>query len=90
MKKPRFDLTTDKALIFSAIMILIFTVTMIVIFFMFQSVPDTLIVSFFGCFGLEGGYCAFIHKVKKDAKAKLGELATDEGVSEVVESEVLG
>lgn len=90
MKKPRFDLTTDKALIFSAIMILIFTVTMIVIFFMFQSVPDTLIVSFFGCFGLEGGYCAFIHKVKKEAKMKLGDVATDEGVSEVVESEVLG
>lgn len=90
MKKPRFDLTTDKALIFSAIMILIFTVTMIVIFFMFQSVPDTLIVSFFGCFGLEGGYCAFIHKVKKEAKMKLGDVATDEGVSEVLESEVLG
>ena len=90
MKKPRFDLTTDKALIFSAIMILIFTVTMIVIFFMFQSVPDTLIVSFFGCFGLEGGYCAFIHKIKKEAKMKLGDVATDEGVSEVVESEVLG
>ena len=87
-KHKRFDLTTDKALIFSAIMILIFTVTMIVIFFMFQSVPDTLIVSFFGCFGLEGGYCAFIHKVKKDAKMKLGELATDEGESE--ESEVVG
>lgn len=90
MKKPRFDLTTDKALIFSAIMILIFTVTMIVIFFIFQSVPDTLIVSFFGCFGLEGGYCAFIHKVKKEAKMKLGEIdtATDEGDSE--ESEVVG
>ena len=93
MKKTKFDLTTDKALIFSAIMILIFTVTMIVIFFMFQSVPDTLIVSFFGCFGLEGGYCAFIHKVKKDAKMKLGELntATDEGDFEVSEeSEVVG
>ena len=89
-KHKKWEITTDRALVFSAIMILIFTVTMIVIFFMFQSVPDTLIVSFFGCFGLEGGYCAFIHKVKKDAKAKLGELATDEGVSEVVESEVLG
>ena len=78
-KHKKWEITTDRALVFSAIMILIFTVTMIVIFFMFQSVPDTLIVSFFGCFGLEGGYCAFIHKVKKDAKAKLGELATDEG-----------
>ncbi len=92
MKKPRFDLTTDKALIFSAIMILIFTVTMIVIFFMYQSVPDTLIVSFFGCFGLEGGYCAFIHKVKKDAKMKLGELADNTATNEgdLEESEVVG
>ncbi len=90
MKKPRFDLTTDKALIFSAIMILIFTVTMIVIFFMYQSVPDTLIVSFFGCFGLEGGYCAFIHKVKKDAKMKLGEIDTATNEGDLEESEVVG
>ena len=87
-KHKKWEITTDRALVFSAIMILIFTVTMIVIFFMFQSVPDTLIVSFFGCFGLEGGYCAFIHKVKKEAKMKLGDVATDEGDSE--ESEVVG
>ena len=56
MGKKKFDLTTDAALIFSAIMILVFTIVMVVIFFMYQSVPDSLIVAFFGCFGLEGGY----------------------------------
>jgi len=62
------EITTDKALKFSALMILVFTIVMVVIFFMFQSVPDSLIVAFFGCFGLEGGYCAFIHKIKKQSK----------------------
>ena len=65
--KKKFDITTDKAIAFSAVMLVLFTITMIVIFCIFQNVPDTLIVSFFGAFGLEGGYCAFIHKTKKDA-----------------------
>ena len=66
MKK--FDLTIDKALIFSAVMIIIFTTIMIIAFWNFQDIPDALVVAFFGCFGLEGGYCAFIHKLKKDKK----------------------
>ena len=65
--KKKFDLTTDTALIFSAIMILIFTIVMIVIFCLYQMVPDSLIVAFFGCFGLEGGYCTFIYQIKKKA-----------------------
>lgn len=65
--KRKFELTTDHALIFSAVMLVLFTITMIVLFFIYQTVPDTLIVSFFGAFGLEGGYCAFIHKTKKEA-----------------------
>lgn len=67
MKKKKIDITTDIALVFSAIMLILFTVTMIVIFCIYQTVPDSLIVAFFGAFGLEGGYCAFIHKTKKDA-----------------------
>lgn len=65
--KKRIDITTDVALLFSAIMLILFTITMIVIFCVYQSVPDSLIVAFFGAFGLEGGYCAFIHKTKKAA-----------------------
>ena len=67
------ELTIDKALYFSAIMIILFTIVMIVMFWQYQSVPDSLIVAYFGCFGLEGGYCAFIHKLKKDAKKQLEE-----------------
>ena len=70
--KKKFDLTTDKALIFSAVMLTIFTIVMIVVYFMFQSVPDSLVVAFFGAFGLEGGYCAFIHKIKKEAQKQNG------------------
>lgn len=85
--KKRFDLTTDKALIFSAIMLTLFTITMIVIFFLFQSVPDSLIVAFFGAFGLEGGYCAFIHKIKKEHKSKEIPEDIDDGGDLVIDLE---
>ena len=87
MGKKKFDLTTDAALIFSAIMILVFTIVMVVIFFMNQSVPDSLIVAFFGCFGLEGGYCAFIHKIKKDARNKINEVVESEDDDLVIDLE---
>ena len=61
---------TTKALIFSATMIVIFTIVMIIIFCTYQAVPDVLIGAFFGAFSLEGGYCAFIHKLKKEAERK--------------------
>lgn len=64
MKK--LDITIDKALVFSATMIIVFTIVMIVLFCKYQAVPDALILGFFGAFGLEGGYCAFIHKTKKE------------------------
>lgn len=62
------DFTTRNALIFSAAMIIIFTIVMIVLFCIYQTVPDVLIGAFFGAFSLEGGYCAFIHKIKKERK----------------------
>lgn len=73
--KKKIDITTDKALIFSAIMLVLFTVVMIVIFFIYQTVPDSLVVAFFSAFGLEGGYCAFIHKIKKErSMTRLGDI----------------
>lgn len=60
------NFTTRTALLFSASMIIIFTIIMIVIFCIYQNVPDVLIGAFFGAFSLEGGYCAFIHKLKKE------------------------
>ena len=42
--------TIDKILISCAIAVIVFTITMIVIFCIFQSVPDTLIENFFNLF----------------------------------------
>ena len=55
MNKPKKRLSTlDKILLFCGISVLVFTLIMIVIFCIYQSVPDTLIVSFFGVFTGEG------------------------------------
>ena len=42
--------TIDKILIICGIAVIVFTVTMIVIFCIFQSVPDTLIENFYSLF----------------------------------------
>ena len=65
------ELTTDKAMVFSFVMITVFTIVMIVTFFLFQSIPDTLVVAFFGAFGVEGGCCAFVHKTKTEKALKM-------------------
>ena len=57
--------TLDRVLLFCAISILVFTIIMIVLFCIFQSVPDTLIVSFFGVFTGEGCICWRIWAKKK-------------------------
>ena len=84
MKK---EITTDKALIFSAIMITIFTIVMVVIFCIYQNVPDSLIVAYFGAFACEGGFCTFIHKMKKDGKMKRAGDITGFDDAEVIEEE---
>lgn len=63
--KKKFEVSTDAALIFSAVMILIFTAVHIYLLYIDKAVSDSLIIAFFGCFGLEGGYCTFIYKTKK-------------------------
>jgi len=57
--------TLDRVLLFCAISILTFTVAMTIVFCIFQSVPDTLIVSFFGVFTGEGCICWRIWAKKK-------------------------
>ena len=57
--------TIDKILIFCTVTLLIFTITMIVIFCIFQSVPDTLITVFFGAFSIETINTLMIYKEKK-------------------------
>ena len=49
---------------------IIFTITMIVTFWRFQSIPDALIDPFFGFFGIEGGALGII-KVSEVVAEKL-------------------
>ena len=57
--------TMDIILALMGVAILTFTVTMIVIFCVYQSVPDTLVNCFFACCGSEGGFMAVIMVTKK-------------------------
>lgn len=57
--------TMDIILMILGVAIAVFTVTMIVLFCVYQSVPDTLINCFFTCCGSEGGFMAVIMVAKK-------------------------
>ena len=63
-QKPKLN-TIDKILIFCTVLLLIFTITMIIIFCIYQSVPDTLIGAFFSAFGVETINTVIIYKDKK-------------------------
>lgn len=77
-QKSKLDFTINQTLVFSAIMVIIFTIVMIITYYKFQSVPDSLIAGFFAVFGVEGGYCAFLHKLKKERQNKSNENTIDE------------
>ena len=62
--------TMDIILAIMGIAILTFTITMIVMFCVFQSVPDTLIQCFFTCCGSESGFMALIMIAKKIKEGK--------------------
>lgn len=64
MKKPKLN-TIDKILIFCTAVLLIFTIVMVVIFCIYQSVPDTLIGAFFGAFSIETVNTVMLYKQKK-------------------------
>jgi len=57
--------TMDIILIILGVAILVFTITMIAVFCVFQAVPDTLVQCFFACCGSEGGFMAVIMVAKK-------------------------
>lgn len=69
-RKRRKYHTMDIILAILGIAILTFTITMIVIFCVFQTVPDTLIQCFFACCGSEGGFMAVIMVAKKIQEGK--------------------
>ena len=57
--------TMDIILAIMGAAIALFTVAMIVLFCVYQQVPDTLITAFFSCFGAEGGFMAVIMVAKR-------------------------
>lgn len=59
--------TIDKILIACAIAIIVFTVTMIVIFCVFQAIPDSLVECFYSLFTGEIVITFFIWWIKKKA-----------------------
>ncbi len=64
--------TLDKILIGCAAAVLIFTVTMIVLFCAYQSIPDTLVECFFALFTSEAFISFLIYRLKKKAAEKNG------------------
>lgn len=62
----------DKTLLFVAILDTVFVVAMIVLFCLFQDVPDSLVVAVFGATFGECGCCSYIWKNKKEMKLREG------------------
>ena len=73
--KDKYIRTMDRILVLIAVTLVIFTVAMIILFIMYQSVPDTLIASVFSVCGGECGAMAWI----KTAKEKYREKKDDNG-----------
>ena len=71
MKKTKLN-TIDKILIFCTTLLLLFTITMIVIFCIYQSVPDTLIGAFFSAFGIETVNTVILYKEKNKRRKHNG------------------
>ncbi len=73
MKKKSKLNTIDKVLIFCTAVLLIFTIVMIVIFCIYQSIPDTLVGAVFSAFGVETINTVMIYKDKKKRSSDNGE-----------------
>ena len=56
---------TDIVLIIMAVLDIIFTTAMIYLFYLYQSVPDSLIVAVFGVTFGECGFCTLVYKIRK-------------------------
>lgn len=72
-------ITTDKCLIFSGIMLILFTISIEIMVYLTGQCPDALVIAFFGAFSIEGGCCAFVHKISKQYK----EVEEDEEIENV-------
>lgn len=65
MKKKNSPKGTTIALFIMAILDIAFTIAMIYLFYLYQAVPDSLIVAVFGVTFGECGFCTLIYKIKK-------------------------
>lgn len=63
MKKLKIK-ALDLAVVFTFLSIIVFTIVMIVTFYRYYAIPDTLCTCFFGCFGGECGALAWIKTSK--------------------------
>ena len=64
---------TTVALIIVAVLDVIFTTAMIWLFWLYQDVPDSLIVAVFGATFGECGFCTLIYKMKQGVKEDTGD-----------------
>lgn len=62
--------TLDKILITLGIFIALFIITMIVLFCIYQAIPDTLVVAVLGSGSSEAILCCIITCIKKKARIK--------------------
>ena len=62
--------TLDKFLIADFILLILFTIVNLIIFCVKGCIPDTLVTSFFMCFGAENGFMALIIIAKKIVEKK--------------------
>lgn len=68
MEKKSDLKATDIALITIAIIDIIFVAFMVWLFYLYQAVPDSLIVAVFGATFGECGFCTLVYKIKKGVK----------------------
>lgn len=68
-KKKKIEISTDMALIFIAIFLLTFIISMEVMYYICRSVPDSLIVGVLGSGGTECICCVFIYLIKQKYKS---------------------
>ena len=64
----------DRILVVLGLFLLVFTITMIIVFLICGSVPDTLVAGVFGACSVEGGIMGWIKNKKEQTQARKWEL----------------
>lgn len=64
----------DRILVFLGLFLLVFTITMIIVFLICGSIPDTLVAGVYGACSVEGGIMGWIKNRKEQVQARKWEL----------------